>query len=450
MKKILSLLLTATLAAAALAGCGSSNKPAESKPADTKTAETKPAEAPAPKDVTLRFSWWGDDTRHKATLDAINKFQTKYPNIKIQAEYAGWDGYQDKQTTQMAGGTAADVMQINWNWLPIFSRDGGGFYDLNSVTKELGLAENFTKEILANGTVNGKLNAIPVSLTGRVLYYNKTTYDKYGVAIPKTWEELANAGQKFEKGSYPIIAGSYDGWLLAMTYAEQVTGKQFISNDGKLVFTQDDIKIGLEFYKNLLDKKAVTPIQDITAEGGKGTAPIAQLPSYLAGKFAGVFEWTSAINKDAAPLKEKNMELVFGGLPVANGAKDSGAIVKPSMLFAINKNCKNPKEAATFLNYLLNDPEGVNLMGTNRGIPVSKAAVETLKSAGKVTGLEYEGLQYLLAHPGVPLSPYLEDAKLQAVYYQTIDQISYGKLSVDDAAKYMLENVQKTLTQIVK
>ncbi|WP_127836734.1 ABC transporter substrate-binding protein [Clostridium prolinivorans] len=437
MKKFLSIFLTASLALTTLTACGSKSS-------------NNANDSSGNKQVTLRFSWWGDDSRHKATLEAIKQFETKYPNIKIQAEYAGWDGYQDKQTTQMAGGTAADIMQINWNWLPIFSNDGNGFYDLNSLSKELGLEENYSKDILETGTVKGKLNAIPVALTGRVFYFNKTTYDKNGVELPKTWDDLMNAGQKFKDGSYPIIIGSYDSWLLAMTYAEQVTGKQFISNDGKLVFTQDDIKTGLQFYKELLDKKAATPIQVITAEGGKGTATIAQLPSFLSGKFAGIFEWTSAVSKCASPLKEKNMEMVFGGLPILEGAKNSGAIVKPSMMFAINKNCKYPKEAATFLNYILNDPEGVKLMGTNRGIPVSKIALETLKAEGKVSGLEYEGLKYLETYPGVPISPYLEDAKLQSVYCQTIEQLSYNKLSIDDAAKYMYDNVQKVLSQIVK
>jgi oligogalacturonide transport system substrate-binding protein len=434
MRKIIALTLSVVFIVSLLTGFTSYKKASNSKA----------------KEVTLRFSWWGDDSRHKPTLDAIKKFEAKYPNIKIEAEYAGFTGYQDKQTTQIAGGTAADIMQINWNWLPIFSKDGNGFYDLNKFSKELGLASEYSKQSLLSGTVNGKLNAIPVSLTGRVLFFNQTTYDKNNVALPKTWEDLANAGQKFQTGSYPIVIGSYDAWLLAMTYTQQVTGKQFISNEGKLVFTLEDIKTALQFYKNLLDKKVTPSIQTITGEGGSGIAPIAQLPSFLTGKYSGVFEWTSAISKDATPLKDKHMKMVFGGLPIAKGAKNSGAILKPSMLFAINKDCKYPLEAATFLNYILNDPQGALAMGTSRGIPIGKTAVTALRTYGKITGLEYEGLQFLKAHPGVELSPYLEDARLQKIYYQTIDQLSYNKLDVNASAKYMFDEMQKTLEQITK
>jgi oligogalacturonide transport system substrate-binding protein len=399
--------------------------------------------------VTLRFSWWGDDTRHKATLEAIKLFEAKYPNIKIQPEYAGWTGYQDKQTTQIAGGTAADVMQINWNWLPEYSKSGTGFYDLKKVAKEAGLS-NYTQDMLNTGTVKGKLNAIPVALTGRVFYFNKTIYEKFGVPVPRTWSEILNAPSKFADGYYPIDLSAYDAWLLSMTYVVQRTGKQFISNDGKLVFTQNDIKVGLQFYKNLIDRKVAESIQVRTSEGGNSLTPVAQLPSFLDGKYAGIFEWTSAINKSASPLAEKKMEMVCGKLPMVAGHRNTGAIVKPSMMFAINKNCKNAKEAATFLNFILNDPQGAKAMGANRGIPVSKAGLAALNAGGQVKGLEYEGIQYLISNPGVPISPYLENAKLQSVYQQTIEQLSYGKLDVDGAAKYMYDNVQAVLKQIAK
>lgn len=38
---------------------------------------------------TLRFSWWGGDDRHEATLKAIELWNKKYPDIKIEPEYGG-------------------------------------------------------------------------------------------------------------------------------------------------------------------------------------------------------------------------------------------------------------------------------------------------------------------------------------------------------------------------
>ena len=41
----------------------------------------------------------------------------KYPDIKVECEYGAWTGWEEKQSLAIQGGNAADVMQINWNWI---------------------------------------------------------------------------------------------------------------------------------------------------------------------------------------------------------------------------------------------------------------------------------------------------------------------------------------------
>jgi oligogalacturonide transport system substrate-binding protein len=434
-KKIMALALTAVLSLTALAGCSGKK--------DT------PGNADGEQQVELRMSWWGGDSRHEATLAAIKRFEELNPNIKVKAEYTGWDGHQERITTQIGGRTAPDVMQINWNWLTIFSKTGDGFYDLNTLGDVFEL-DNYSKEALASTTVNGKLNGIPVSSTGRMLYLNKSTYDKFGVEIPTTWDDLIAAADKFEAGYYPIDLDAYSSWLITMSYIEQKTGKQFISSDGKLQFTLEEITDGLQFYKDLVDKNVTTSIQERTGEGGGSNAPLHQMPNYINGKYAGVYEWTSSVGKYNQPLTEQNQELVLANLPMLSNARATGVISKPSMLFSINKDTKHAKEAAKLLNFLLNDAEGVAIMGTQRGIPVSKSAVEVLSGEGKLKGLEFEGTEFVKANPGVGLSPYVEHTKLQELYTLTIEQLAYGRLDVNGAAKYLFDNVQKVLSDITR
>ena len=40
--------------------------------------------------VTLSISWWGGDSRHEATLAALELFEEKYPNIKVEPQYGAW------------------------------------------------------------------------------------------------------------------------------------------------------------------------------------------------------------------------------------------------------------------------------------------------------------------------------------------------------------------------
>ena len=80
---------------------------------------------------TLRFAWWGGNARHQATLAALRLFEQRHPGLRVKAEYMGFNGYLERLTTQIAGRSEPDLMQINWAWLAMFSKRGNGFADLN-------------------------------------------------------------------------------------------------------------------------------------------------------------------------------------------------------------------------------------------------------------------------------------------------------------------------------
>ncbi|MGD8847017.1 MAG: ABC transporter substrate-binding protein, partial [Desulfobacteraceae bacterium] len=216
------------------------------------------APAFAADEVTIRMSWWGGDSRHKATVAALKKFQEKYPHIKVKAEYTGWSGHLEKLTTQIAGGTEADLMQVNWNWLSIFSKRGTGFADLNNFKDIIDLSQ-WDETLLTAGTMGDKLNGLPVSATGRVFFLNKSTYQKAGIEVPKTWDELIASAASFREnlgqGYYPFDATDLNGWLMTVLVATQQTGKSFIDPDtSKVAWTKAELVKALTFYQNLVDK----------------------------------------------------------------------------------------------------------------------------------------------------------------------------------------------------
>lgn len=141
MKKQLTAGVLAAAMVLSLAGCQSggaeeTTAAATAGGAASEAAESGDAsgagEAASDKEpVTLRFSWWGGETRHNATMAAVDAFEEEYPWITVECEYSSWDGWVDKVATQLAGGTAPDLMQINWDWLYQFSSDGSKFVDLN-------------------------------------------------------------------------------------------------------------------------------------------------------------------------------------------------------------------------------------------------------------------------------------------------------------------------------
>ncbi len=392
----------------------------------------------------IRFSWWGGDDRHDVTLKAIELFESKYPHIDIQAEYGGWDGWTEKITTQIAGGTEPDIMQINYDWLIRFSEDGKGFADLEKLGNQIGL-DNFDSEVLDYGRQNGVLNAVPISMTGRSLFFNKTTFEEIGAEIPKDWDDLMNLGEVFrESGNYPLdldVQSGFTAWYLAVVYAQQKFNKEFITYDGELNFTVEEIEETLEFYKTLEENGVVRTVKQRINDDGNDA--LYQSSEFIDGSVAGILEWGSAVGKYDMSLEEDI--LVTGNLLFTENCEVSGWFVKPSVMYAMSNNTKNPEECALFLDFILNDKECAEILGTSRGIPSSRSAYESLEEKGMLKGLAYESYVQINECNPVSISPYMELSEMSQCYNEAIENISYGEMSVHDASEQMYSKIQKIL-----
>ena len=88
LKKAVSLAL-ASVMAFSLAACsgGSGSGTTTAAQADGKEAGSGTG------DVTIKFCWWGGDSRHEATEKAVDAFMAKYPDIKVECEYGAWTGW---------------------------------------------------------------------------------------------------------------------------------------------------------------------------------------------------------------------------------------------------------------------------------------------------------------------------------------------------------------------
>lgn len=429
MKKVKKFLLAATALATILPAVGCSKDETASKKSE---------------DVTLRMSWWGNDDRHKKTLEAIEAFEEKNPGIKVKAEYSGWDGTVEKMTTQIAGGTEPDLMQMNYDWYTSFSPTGDGLYNLNDL-KDIISLDDYDKKLLESGTIDGKLNGIPFGENTFVIALNKTTFDKFGAEIPSTWDGYIEAAKKFDEGYYPIARG---GFNLVVTYLTQQTGKGFLSENGKVNYSKKQLQEGLEWYQNLVDNKVI-PTRKTQMET-IGNAHPSTVKEFISGKLAGVTDWTGGLASYDSVLATSGQALVIPSYPIIENAKNAGVIKKPSMLFSISKNSKHPKEAAKLLNFLLNDPEGIKLMGTSRGVPANAKAVKLLQEDGQLSGIAAEANKFAETTDGVTESPYFEMAAVIEVYDSILERFELGELDAKEAASQIYNQVNATVSDLAK
>ncbi|SIQ48730.1 oligogalacturonide-binding protein [Aeromonas sp. RU39B] len=403
--------------------------------------------------VELRMSWWGGNERHQATLGAIEKFQQKYPDIKVKSEYTGWDGHLTRLTTQIAGNTEPDVMQTNWNWMPIFSRDGKGFYDMSQQAQTLQLGE-FAEKALGMATNAGKLNGIPVSMTSKVFYLNKHTWSQAGLSYPKSWDELLKAGPVFKEklgaSYFPVVLEPRDTFALARSYMIQKHNKDVISHESpKIAFNEVEMKEFFQLYVDLVSNHVIPSQKDFASYG---VSNLFEMRPWINGEFGGLFMWDTAIDKYAEYLKPP-LGLELAPYPMLAGATDSGVLIKPSMMFSMGRNTKNPEAAAKLINFLLNDAEGVKALGLTRGIPLSKKGMEVIKADGslKQGNLAFDGYEQAQTLPQtIVATAYTDNAQLIELFTEGLQQLDYGKTTVDDVAKDFLRRGNRLMSRLDK
>ena len=381
------------------------------------------------KQTTITLSWWGNDSRNEYTIEAVSRFEKLHPEIKVKCSYSEWSGYEARSQVQMISGTEADVMQINVGWLGQYSPDGQGYYDLEKLSDIIQLS-NFPKEMLDYGRQNGVLNAIPIAMNAETLYINKDVYDRFGLSVPQTWDDLFRAAKTLSKHSIYAVAGAAKSlWLYTITYAEQVTGRQFLNENSEIAFSADDLKVMIEFYCRLVNEKVCPKVEDF------------QRYNIDNGTYAGVVGWVSDALNYYKDVMAKGTVIVPASYTALDPAKDGeGWYAKPATLYAMSRNTEHPKEAAMLLDFMLNSKEWAELQGVEKGIPISTTARNYLDENGMLSGLQFEASQIMEKNERIkPMNALVENAGLYNGFFDACNLVLFDKAALDEASKLLFE-----------
>ena len=97
-------------------------------------------------------------------------------------------------------------------------------------------------------------------MTGRIFYWNKTTFDKAGISFPTTLDELMAAGKTFQEklgdDYYPLAIGQYDRMILMTFYLESKYGKAWVENN-ECQYSEEEVVDGLNFIDSLEDNHVI-------------------------------------------------------------------------------------------------------------------------------------------------------------------------------------------------
>ena len=413
-----------------------------------KEEQEKPDVQSTTKPVALRMSWWGGDARHKATLAAIEEYSKKYPNVTIEAEYGGYDGYYQKLVTQLAGNSAPDIMQVDAIWVTDLSNQGDFFVDLRKQkTVELG---NFNEKMVAEQCVgtNNQFIGLPAGVTTMTYLLNKKFLDKFGIPADTqwTWDKLLEEGKKVhdkDKNAYLVSteANVVGGYVL-IPYVTQKTGGQWINDDYTIGFDKTILIEALDYVKKLFDTGTMQSMGEASLFNGK----MDQNPKWINGEIGSVMEWTSTLSRYKG--SNPNGEWIVTAVPQHKDAKQSGVYLKAAALMAVNNKSANADEAVKFLNWFLNDKEASAILGDARGTPASESAKKVLVDSGKVDKDTAKALEIVSKNIGKIPNGISTNSEISDIAKDVYTKVVFAKLTPEQGADEIIKRFQDKLKEI--
>lgn len=434
LKKIVSVICMVCVLMAMVAGCGNKQgNNTDGSEKDSSKAET----------VELRFSWWGGEARHEATLAAIDAYMEKNPNVKIVAEYSGWDGYYQKLVTQLAGKTAPDIIQINYNWLYDLRRQGKFFTDPKDMQDIIDLS-GFSQASLDAISVDGEIQGLPTGLNAVSMIYNKEFFKKNNISEDVEnwdWDKLIEVGKKVnEADSKQYLLNEFPNSItnLIDMYLEQ-QGKEILNQDFTLGVNEEELTEVFEYIQKLFDNNVIVPFEQSALFQDK----TEQYPKWLNGEM-GMFAQVASV----IPALSSNFEVDVVRVPMMDGAESSGVSINATNIFAVNDNGANKEEAAKFINWMLNDEEAIKILGDVRGVHSTENGRKILIEAGAINPIISKAIDIATKYPGKSQNEAELNKELSKIKIEHIEKFGYGELSAQETANQMLKALDEKLQEI--
>jgi ABC-type glycerol-3-phosphate transport system substrate-binding protein len=141
----------------------------------------------------------------------ISEYEQSHPGVTIQAIHPPPGNLVSYIDTQLAGGTAPDIMTLATDEQTWKDLDKGWWLDLTQYAQAPDPYVPGNKhwiDLLTPGAasqlrfMNGHIYSLTTTGFDVAFFYNKTIFSKLGIAVPQTWDELISDYQKIKAAGY--------------------------------------------------------------------------------------------------------------------------------------------------------------------------------------------------------------------------------------------------------
>lgn len=292
MKKVLAMVLALAMAFA-LTACGGSGM------SDQGTSGSGAGSTGEVKEMDM--FWFSDGGDTEAMQKLIDQYQTENPNIKINLIEIPFEDIQNKIMVSVSGGTPPALARTTESVTSFINEATIDFADY--VDKDE-LLSQFLPSIHNYFVLNDKVCSVPTDVTANGLIYNKTAFEKAGVSVPTspddiwTWEEFEQALKTvMEKGGVQyglVIDNPTHRWS---TILYEFGGSLANENGGNL--SSPESLAAIEYTKHLFDEGIVPKSTWLGGEDPNNMFRSGQVAAHLSGNWIFInyrdnitdFEW---------------------------------------------------------------------------------------------------------------------------------------------------------------
>lgn len=327
-------------------------------------------------DVTIRFAWWGSDTRHRVTQEALDLFEEKNPGITVQADFTAWNGYFDRLNTSVAGGDTPDVITLEERYIAEYA-ENGVVADLEELDIPL---DGIDTDYVDLGRIDGTLYALPSGVNVHALVVDPQVVADSGVAMPDdtswTWDEFSTFATDVAAASGSGVYGVQNYGFLdpALQIWLRQHGESLFTADGELGFSTENVAAWYQQILDLQQSGAIAPAA--TSEEIQAAGVEQSLVATNTGAMSAF--WS---NQLSALSNASGRDLELLRFPGETELEQPGMYLKAAMNYGVSATSSPAKQAAAakLVDFLVNDPEAGELILSDRGLPVNTEVLEAIQ-----------------------------------------------------------------------
>lgn len=351
-----------------VSGCGNSDTIQETSNSSSSQSadESEAASESAPAETThLTMNWLGGEESNDYWIPLIEKWNSEHPEIQISGEM--WDtDSEEKLRIALMSGNAPDIIMMGAGWVPAIVNSGDYLLDFNQ-QDILDLSEYNTEIIKEMCEINGIQAALPASYATITMCVNMTACEKYGVTIEDgmTIDELYAIGQKLHEEhpeAYLYNVHEQEVYELFRALLRQQVSDDLFTDDYTANVTEEDLRTVFEIIKRGYDTGTFQPIAEAVGSSPDGACLMNE--KWINSEALIVSNASGGIIYSISFVEgNEDMQFSMFTLPRLSKDNDYGSCVLTSeKVWGIPTSCQNQSAALTFLNWLVNSTEAVDLL----------------------------------------------------------------------------------------